>query len=798
MSNYATLKSAIQSAVYTNGNGEITGAGLQAVLLQIVNTVGDGYVFKGVATAGTSAGTPDANVFYIAPAGTYTNFGSSYTVPVGSIGVFVWDGSWSRTTISTSLNFDSQQDTLASYLAKLLTVKLTTLTPDSTENGFFNVDGSVTSSASFTIQKYAVDPNKIYTFSGAHSSSVTIPFLCWVDGNGEFIRLDDPRTNYGSLTYVDRGAVPPQNAAYAWLNVQNSRAIRYNFKELSEVTNDLYDLQAYVYNSKELTPSSVEDDKLFSISGVVSTNSLYKIKKYAVTEGKLYSFSGSHSSSVTIPFVGWADSTDTFIAPADTEVSGVTYNSKGIVAPSRAAYAWMNVPNNNAGVFNFNEVEIGEADPSMKMRGVLPSCNVKDVMQTGTWLLGSGNTYTGTPNGSNFGYLRVSKISGLRVLQEFFAYNGSGYWKRGDQETNWQAVGGGGGGSVTNNYTFNEYQQTVNLTATPTINADTNNYLASTGDTTDRTADILAMLQATGTCHLGAGVFYVDSLIMPDDTSLIGCGSATDVYLADGQNKFAIRMGSRCVVKDFRLAGSQSTPSFSQAGTRTGILWQGDYTATEDTSRQPQYGTIDNLYIKYFDYSGLRCYDTGYGTTNFVAVTNCHIYHCWIGVNIEYWSEFHKFTNVRCAYCQYGCVNNGGNNVFVNCDFSSSRLVAFLIDNSQEQSPNSAHGSCVGCIFNHTASNAGVGIKILKTTNGFVFDGCQIFFSQIEITDSDGITFSSCNFGNVNCNISVTNGGAILFANNMHQAAPTISVINNATTHFVNCYVRSTGAAVTP
>lgn len=99
MSNYSTLKAAIQSAVYTNNNNEITGAGLQAVLLQIVNTVGDGYVFKGVATAGTTPGTPDANVYYIAPAGTYTNFGSSYTVPVGSIGIFSYNGSWNKSAV---------------------------------------------------------------------------------------------------------------------------------------------------------------------------------------------------------------------------------------------------------------------------------------------------------------------------------------------------------------------------------------------------------------------------------------------------------------------------------------------------------------------------------------------------------------------------------------------------------------------------------------------------------------------------------------------------------------------------
>lgn len=103
MSNYSTLKTAIQQAVYTNGNNEITGAGLQSVLLQIVDTIGDGYVFKGVATAGTTPGTPDQNVFYIGGAGTYTNFGGSYTVPLGSIGVFSWNGNWQKASVDTGI-----------------------------------------------------------------------------------------------------------------------------------------------------------------------------------------------------------------------------------------------------------------------------------------------------------------------------------------------------------------------------------------------------------------------------------------------------------------------------------------------------------------------------------------------------------------------------------------------------------------------------------------------------------------------------------------------------------------------
>lgn len=99
MANYATLKASIEAVVKTNGNKEITGANLQTVLLAIVNSLGADYQFAGVATPSTSAGTPDQNVFYIGGAGTYGNFGSSFTVPQDSIGLFQYNGSWTKSTV---------------------------------------------------------------------------------------------------------------------------------------------------------------------------------------------------------------------------------------------------------------------------------------------------------------------------------------------------------------------------------------------------------------------------------------------------------------------------------------------------------------------------------------------------------------------------------------------------------------------------------------------------------------------------------------------------------------------------
>lgn len=103
MANYATLKAAVLAVVKTNGNQEITGANMQSTLLSIINSVGAGYQFMGVATTSTSPGTPDYNVYYIGGAGTYANFGTSVTVPVGSIGVFKYNGSWTNEIFSDGL-----------------------------------------------------------------------------------------------------------------------------------------------------------------------------------------------------------------------------------------------------------------------------------------------------------------------------------------------------------------------------------------------------------------------------------------------------------------------------------------------------------------------------------------------------------------------------------------------------------------------------------------------------------------------------------------------------------------------
>lgn len=96
MANYTTLKAAIQDVIKANGNNEITGNLLQQSLLSLINSLGDGYQFAGVATTSTNPGTPDQRVFWLASTpGYYSNFGG-FTVADGEVAIFRWDTAWHK------------------------------------------------------------------------------------------------------------------------------------------------------------------------------------------------------------------------------------------------------------------------------------------------------------------------------------------------------------------------------------------------------------------------------------------------------------------------------------------------------------------------------------------------------------------------------------------------------------------------------------------------------------------------------------------------------------------------------
>lgn len=106
MGNYEQLKTAVASIIRDNGEEEITGNVLQSVLISIINSVGSGAVFAGIATPSTSPSNPDPNMFYIAvEAGTYPNF--NLTVTTGMCIFTNESGTWVGHELGISSQFES-------------------------------------------------------------------------------------------------------------------------------------------------------------------------------------------------------------------------------------------------------------------------------------------------------------------------------------------------------------------------------------------------------------------------------------------------------------------------------------------------------------------------------------------------------------------------------------------------------------------------------------------------------------------------------------------------------------------
>lgn len=161
MANYETLKAAIQHVIKTNDNNEITGALLQQSLLAMINSLGAGYQFIGIATTKTNPEIYDQKVFYIANGtGVYSNFGG-ITIDEDKDGVvlLVFDTSWHKVLTGiasnsklTALFNDVKTDVAAlerdlGQYAELPSVAMTA----ETTGKYINADGEFVDDADFNI-----------------------------------------------------------------------------------------------------------------------------------------------------------------------------------------------------------------------------------------------------------------------------------------------------------------------------------------------------------------------------------------------------------------------------------------------------------------------------------------------------------------------------------------------------------------------------------------------------------------------------------------------------------------------
>lgn len=163
MSNYNSLKTTIDANIKQNGNQEITGQILNSVLNQMVNTLGAGYQFMGVATPTNpgSAQTPDYKCFYFTTTpGTYTYMGG-LVVANGEVAILKYDTSWTKevTGIATTEHVDD-------LLLKAQKVQVSRITRLSGKK--FDSNGNIVAQPNFSIDLFAVEQGQIYNIVGVN------------------------------------------------------------------------------------------------------------------------------------------------------------------------------------------------------------------------------------------------------------------------------------------------------------------------------------------------------------------------------------------------------------------------------------------------------------------------------------------------------------------------------------------------------------------------------------------------------------------------------------------------------
>ena len=381
--------------------------------------------------------------------------------------------------------------------------------------------------------------------------------------------------------------------------------------------------------------------------------------------------------------------------------------------------AGANIPEADAATFtSFAILTNQTTNVTMQYGGILPNnADLNDYTDGARfYLLQSGYTYQHLPeNMSTFGgMLEVFDMENI-TCHKITNFNPNG--------KNWHRF------YVSS---LNEWRAWIQNT---NINAEIG-YITPTGDATDRTAEIQAALE-NGYCRLAAGDYYVSGIDMPSFSCLCGDGNKTRIILIGSvTDGYAIKLGTYSIVRDLRIVGQTSNYTVkSNIGTRKAIVFTGAVNASDVITESTYRAIIDNVSISDFDGSGIFMRNTGGSWSASVSLSNIYINRCDAGIYIARYSEYHRFTNVSIGECYFGCINNGGNNEFVNCAFSGNKQ-GLLMDNSGGNSRNIGHGTFTACNFNHSDSNNGIAIELIGVSTGTVFNGCCIGYGEVIINNS--------------------------------------------------------------
>ena len=324
MANYETLKSAIQQVVKTNGNNEITGALLQQSLLAIINSLGSGFQYMGIATPKTSPGTPDQRIFYLTSTpGTYENF-DSLVVEKNEIAILVYNDTWAKQGIALPNGMES------------LGVNEIVL---SKTNGFYKRDLTYESNVSWTCA--LITNVSDYKYLIIYASVRLNAYISLTDSNNNILwQTNASDTNKWIINLGEYAGASKLYLSNETANLANPYVVG-----IDGVMANLLDLYENKADIETLIDSFIQQQVVFPVNGYIKTdgtvveNAFWRRTNLIRIEQFISARVFSHPSVASIAFYS-ADNLDSFIS--GLSYSGVAswqlYDKSQITIPDGTKY----------------------------------------------------------------------------------------------------------------------------------------------------------------------------------------------------------------------------------------------------------------------------------------------------------------------------------------------------------------------------------------------------------------------------------------------------------------------------
>lgn len=316
--------------------------------------------------------------------------------------------------------------------------------------------------------------------------------------------------------------------------------------------------------------------------------------------------------------------------------------------------------------------------------------------------------------------------------------------------------------------------------------------LQSKDSTENRTAAILTNLNTDKICELTKGVFVIENLNMPVDSTIRGVGRGTVLQLPAGSTGYAIKMAKGCTIENVKIVGTGGeawTPD-GTANDSDGILINVEGAAEDTRNRM----NISDIEVCGFSGAGIKLLSTGTNYDNTVNIVNAYIHNNNYGIDDPKNSEYNRISNCSIARNNVGIRMNGGNNLVSNCGINGNVTGIVMDATGISGANNNSHGTFSCCNINHShafeSSTSTTAISIVGMNSGEVFSGCHIGFGGVNVSDSLGIHFADCNFLRETA-INVSGTGFVLMSDCIFSAAADSPITGDGSIALTNCYYRS-------